>query len=77
MRNQLGRRAFSVTGTRVFGAVQSVQGKWQPNLFNKYPIGQLSKVYKIPDIPNEKIVVEDPKRDIRKSDLTNHTLGVR
>ena len=39
MRNQLGRRAFSVTGTRVFGAVQSVQGKWQPNLFNKYPIG--------------------------------------
>ena len=45
LKNQLGRKAFKVNGSRVFGAKQSIQGKWQSNLFNKYPIAELSKTY--------------------------------
>jgi len=37
LRNQLGRRSFSASGTRVYHPVQSVQGKWMPNMFNTYP----------------------------------------
>jgi len=48
LRNQLGRSAFQASGTRVYGAVKSLQGKWQPNMFNKYPIAELENVPKIP-----------------------------
>lgn len=41
LRNQLGRSAFKASGTRVYGAVKSIQGKWQSNMFNKYPIAEL------------------------------------
>lgn len=47
----MGRKAFKVNGSRVHGSKKSIQGKWEPNLFNRYPIGELSKVYKIPDVP--------------------------
>ncbi len=48
LKNQLGRSAFQASGTRVFGAVKSLQGKWQPNTFNKYPIAELEQAPKIP-----------------------------
>jgi large subunit ribosomal protein L43 len=38
LRDQLGRTSFKASGTRVFGAVKSLQGKWQSNIFNRYPI---------------------------------------
>lgn len=44
-----------MNGPRVFGARKSIQGKWQPNMFNKYPLGELSVTHKIPDIPLEKV----------------------
>lgn len=48
LRNQLGRSSFKASGTRVYGAVKSLQGKWQPNMFNKYPVAELENAPKIP-----------------------------
>lgn len=42
LRNQLGRKAFKVSGSRIFNTKKSIQGAWEPNLFNKYPIAELS-----------------------------------
>jgi hypothetical protein len=41
MRNQFGTKAWKANGPRVYGAIESIQGKWKPNLFNKYPIAEL------------------------------------
>ena len=38
LKNQLGRSSFKASGVRVYGAVKSIQGKWSPNMFNKYPV---------------------------------------
>lgn len=44
----MGKSSFKASGTRVFGAVKSIQGKWEPNIFNKYPIAELEAEKKIP-----------------------------
>lgn len=41
LRSQLGRKSFKASGKRVIGSTESIQGKWQPNIFNKYPIAEL------------------------------------
>lgn len=38
LRNQFGRKAMKASGYRIFGTKKSIQGKWQPNMFNKYPM---------------------------------------
>lgn len=53
LRSQLGRKAFKASGKRVYGVINSIQGKWQPNIFNKYPIAEFEKKHKIPEISNE------------------------
>lgn len=77
LRNQLGRSAFKVNGSRVFCSKKSIQGKWQPNMFNKYPISELSVTHEIPDVPMEKIEKEDPYREVRKKDITNYSMKIR
>ena len=37
LRNQLGRKSFTVTGSRVYHPIKSVQGAWMPNMFNTFP----------------------------------------
>ena len=37
LRNQLGRKSFAVTGSRVYHPIKSVQGLWMPNMFNTFP----------------------------------------
>jgi hypothetical protein len=71
LRNQLGRRAFKPSGPRVFGSHKSIQGKWQPNLFNKYPLAELSKVHPIPDVPAEKVERIKPLSQVREKDFAN------
>jgi len=48
LRDQLGRSSFQSSGTRIYGAVKSIQGLWRPNTFNKYPIAELEQAHKIP-----------------------------
>ena len=48
LRNQLGRKSFTVNGPRVYHPIKSVQGQWMPNMFNTYPKAELQKVHHIP-----------------------------
>lgn len=41
LRNQLGRKSLSASGTRTYHPIHSVQGKWMPNMFNSYPRAEL------------------------------------
>lgn len=78
LKNQLGRSAFKASGTRVYGAVKSVQGKWQANMFNKYPLAELEKVPKIPWSKvgtKEKVVVDQSL--LKEGDTVNKSLKFR
>ncbi len=78
MRNQLGKSAFKASGTRVFGAVKSIQGKWEPNTFNKYPIAELETPKKIPWVRVEGELKEVVRRDLLKEkDLVSKSMKVR
>ena len=58
-------------------AKKSIQGKWQSNMFNKYPLAELSKTYEIPTLQNEKEERVDPERNIRDYDEGNKAMKVR
>jgi large subunit ribosomal protein L43 len=76
LRNQLGRRAFKVSGTRVYQPVQSVQGQWMPNMFNTFPKAELEKVHHIPRAHFQEIEKRIVDRRFRKSrDDANVLLG--
>ena len=78
MRDQLGRSSFKASGTRVFGAMKSIQGKWQANIFNKYPIAELETAKQIPwvNVGMEQKVVE--KKDLLKEkDIVNKSMKFR
>ena len=76
LRNQLGRRAFSASGPRVYHPIKSVQGKWMPNMFNTYPRAEMERVPHI-----ERHVLEYKEKEIKEyrglkeRDLGNQLLG--
>jgi hypothetical protein len=74
----LGRSSFKASGTKVFGAVKSIQGKWQPNIFNKYPIAELEAVNKIPWVDLGTEIKEVVRSDLlKKKDLVNRSLKMK
>ena len=77
LRNQLGRKAFKVNGTRVMNSKQSIQGKWESNMFHKYPLAELSKTYEIPTLKQETFEVEDHERNVRAVDAANKAMKSR
>ena len=74
----MGKSAFKASGTRVFGAVKSIQGKWAPNMFNKYPVAELETPKKIPWVRVGGEVKEVVRRDLLKEvDLVNKSMKVK
>jgi hypothetical protein len=56
-----------------------VQGLWQPNLFNKYPVAELEKTYKIPYVrlQSKKVEVVNDQNLRLGEDQSNKLLGRR
>lgn len=76
LRNQLGRRAFALAGTRTYHPIKSIQGQWMPNMFNTFPKAELEKVHHIPRAHleyQEKKIVD--RRNRKQHDDANTLLG--
>ena len=78
MSNQLGRHAFKATGRRTFNVVESLQGKWTPNMFKTLPIATYEKTYSIPK-PTFGQVEKKGKvyAERKRIDVANELLGVK
>ena len=74
----MGRSSFKASGTKVFGAIKSIQGKWQPNIFNKYPIAELETLKKIPWVDLGTEIKEVVRSDLlKKKDSVNKSLKMK
>lgn len=62
----------------MFGAIKSIQGNWEPNIFNKYPIAELESAKKIPWVRVGGELKEEVRKDLLKGeDLVNKSMKVR